>query len=253
MQAMKVYSFRLSPRAAESAGLARQPGDHYVAPQARGRLAEPSCYMSSRYSLDPQIKGGELHLHLNDVIDQLFGISAEHVQQALADADRDARVVMHINSLGGSVFDALAMRALLAEHDAGWEARIVQAASAAGLLALGADRRAIYESGRMMLHQATSMAWGSADDIEIAAKLLRGIDVDQVRDWAEASNKDVDEVEAMLRDETWLTAEEARDIGVVSAILSSVSPASARRPPSAAADREKLMADAVGAAAKIKL
>ncbi|MCE5192090.1 MAG: ATP-dependent Clp protease proteolytic subunit [Actinomycetia bacterium] len=64
-----------------------------------------------------------------------------------------------------------------------------------------------------MIHNAWTIALGNAAELRKTAGLLDAIDADNAALYQARSNKTIDEVKAMMAEETWLTAEEAVAMG----------------------------------------
>lgn len=130
---------------------------------------------------------------------------------------------VHINSGGGSAFDGIAICNILKNHKAevivhvdGW------AASAASIIAMGADKIIMPSNTMMMIHQASTFAYGNADDFEKISTDLKKIDK-AVR--ASYKNRFVgkeEELIKLLNDETWLTADEAVALGFADEITDEI-------------------------------
>lgn len=123
-------------------------------------------------------------------------------------------VCVHINSGGGNVFDANTMAETLRAYKGRTTASIEGlAASAASYFALTADEVVIGPSALFMVHNPYTYASGEAKDMRKAADLLdklRGTISDQ---YVKKTGMDKDEVEALMDEETWFTAEEAVERG----------------------------------------
>ena len=137
------------------------------------------------------------------------------------DPNRD--VMMYINSPGGS------MTALTAIYDTMQYIKpdvqtvcLGQAASAAAiLLAAGAKgKRLMLPNARVLIHQpAIDQGFGKATEIEIQAKeMLR------MREWlentlAKHTGRDVEKIRKDIEVDTFLTAPEAKEYGIVDEVL----------------------------------
>ncbi|BAR06793.1 ATP-dependent Clp protease proteolytic subunit [Scardovia inopinata] len=150
----------------------------------------------------------------DDIMAQLLVLESQ-------DPDRD--VVLYINSPGGS------MTAMTAIYDTMQYIKpdvqtvcLGQAASAAAiLLAAGTKgKRLMLPNARVLIHQpAMGQDFGKATEIEIQAKeLLR------MREWlentlAKHTGQDVERIRKDIETDTILTAEQAKEYGMVDAIL----------------------------------
>lgn len=216
-------------RARSGAGLpfataGAMPSSRYVLPQFEERTA----YGFKRQ--DPYTKLFEDRIIFLGV--QVDDASADDVMAQLLvletqDPDRD--VMMYINSPGGS------FTAMTALYDTMQFIKpqiqtvcLGQAASAAAvLLAAGQPgKRLALPNSRVLIHQPAMEGGGyaQASDIEIHAnELIR------MREWLEEtlathSGKSVDEVRADIERDKILTAEQAKDYGLVDEVLQSRKP-----------------------------
>ncbi|HLQ74941.1 MAG TPA: head maturation protease, ClpP-related [Alloiococcus sp.] len=144
--------------------------------------------------------------------------SANYVLQKIENADAD-EIHVHINSGGGSAFDGIAICNILKNHKAkviahidGW------AASAASIIAMGADEVIMPSNTMMMIHQASTFAYGNADEFEKIVIDLRKIDTAVKASYENRFVGSADELEKLLNDETWLTADEAQTLGFADTI-----------------------------------
>ncbi len=98
-------------------------------------------------------------------------------------------------------------------------------ASSAILIFLGGDDklRASLPNSRFMLHQPSTMARGQASDIDITSKELIKIRTRYNQLVAEHCGQKQDYVEAQVRRDFWLDAEEALEFGLASRIIRSSS------------------------------
>ncbi|MDX5984689.1 Clp protease ClpP [Sphingomonas echinoides] len=160
-------------------------------------------------------------VYLYDVIDSFWGICASDFTRELA-AITTSNVVLRINCPGGDVFEARAMMTAIAEHPATFTAKVDGlAASAATAITLACDTVEIADGGFYMIHQAWTFAMGNADDMTATATLLGKIDDVLVAGYAGKTGKPNDEIAALMRAETWFTAQEAVDAGFADAVTAS--------------------------------
>lgn len=129
-------------------------------------------------------------------------------------------VTLHVNSYGGDVFEGKTVMHQLRKHE-GAVTAIVEgvAASAASFIVVGGATRVIMAKGsRMMVHNALSMAFGNANELDKLSEQLRGQSQDIAEIYAERSGKPVDEWLAAMDEETWFTAEQAVTAGLADAV-----------------------------------
>ncbi len=150
-------------------------------------------------------------LYVYDVIGGWDLDSAEFVQAVHAIEGAEG-IDLHVNSPGGFVYDAVAMFEALAQHEAPVAVHVDGlAASAASFLAMAGDTIDIASGGRMMIHDAQVMAWGSPADLREAADLGDAVSDDIAGYYAaRAGGKQSTWREAMTAT-TWYSAQEAVD------------------------------------------
>lgn len=139
--------------------------------------------------------------------------SAKGILRQIEQADAKT-IHVHINSGGGSAFDGVAICNLLKNHKAeviahidGW------AASAASIIAMGADKIIMPSNTMMMIHEASTFAYGNADFFDKVAGDLRKVTKSVSATYKNRFVGTDAELEKLLKDETWLTADEAKALG----------------------------------------
>lgn len=174
------------------------------------------------------------NLYINDTIG--WPISAAYVRSELAKC-KDKPCDVYISSLGGDVATALQIRQMFAEHGDVTAHLHGFVASAATIVATGARQVKMGEFALFMIHKCSAWQeqWGqmNADDIAAAIEKLTSAknaldSIDQVIGsiYAQRTGKDVSALAEMMKDETWLSAEEAKEQGFVDEIISDEQPAS---------------------------
>ena len=159
--------------------------------------------------LDIDVYGG-----IGDEFDE-GGVTAVSFVRALRDADGED-VTIHINSSGGSVFDANTMAEALRGYKGHTTASIEGlAASAASYFALTADDVVINTSALMMIHNPWDFAVGDAEDMRKKADMLDKTRSTISAQYARKTGRTVDEIEGLMDAETWFTAQEAVEFGLV--------------------------------------
>ena len=130
---------------------------------------------------------------------------------------------LYINSPGGSVFETMAIIAMLQRHPAEIISHIdALAASCASVLPMISKRIIMYNNSMMMIHNAWTYAWGNANELRKAADDIERINQSMIQFYLDrAGNKlDADTLKQLLDAETWLTAEEAMNYGLCDEIIS---------------------------------
>ena len=122
-----------------------------------------------------------------------YDVEAKDVVEWL-DAHKDDAVELHINSPGGSVFEAIAIRTAILAHKNITIVVDALAASAAAIISLCGKPLKMAEYSRLMLHSASSYASGNKKQMQEEIAMLESIDNDLAAMIAQKFGKDKDEI-----------------------------------------------------------
>lgn len=143
--------------------------------------------------------------------------SQKYFIQNLAGLGTGDRVNLYINSMGGSVKEALGIHSELKRCPATVTAYIDGfAASAASVIAMAASKVVMPRNTAMMIHNAAWCAYGNSAQLRKSADDLEVINMAAIQAYAmHAGDKlPADKLRALLDAETWLTAEECMQYGL---------------------------------------
>lgn len=144
-------------------------------------------------------------------------ISANDVKNAL-DGIEAKKIDVHINSYGGDVFDGVSIYNQLKNHESEVTVYVDGlAASAASLIAMAGDKIVMNTGSQLMIHEASTFAYGNKNDIQKTLGALESIDKSIVDIYMTRYTGEREEIETMLTGETWFTSNEAVDIGLADA------------------------------------
>lgn len=171
--------------------------------------------------------GGTVELCVFGVIGYDFwtggGITTESIQRELAAYPDAKRITALIDSPGGSVFDGIGIQAVFKRHAARVEIEVLGlAASAASVVAMGASnggRISMHTGAVMMVHQASAITWGNADDHQKTMDALRTIDSSLIDVYEERTGRARKDVDKLVRAETWMSAREAVEEGFADRVV----------------------------------
>jgi len=127
---------------------------------------------------------------------------------------------VYINSGGGDVFAGQAIHSMLRRFDAKVHVYIDGlAASIASVIAMAGDKVIMPRNTMMMIHNPWALGVGNANELRKLAE-----DLDKVREsiiaaYEEKTSLSRDKIIEMLDEETWLTAEEAKELGFADEII----------------------------------
>lgn len=153
-------------------------------------------------------------------LDGVVGVDfdAAFVAEKLGDS---GDVEITLNSPGGDVIEGMAIYSAILEHKGSVSIVIDQAMSMASVFMLAADRRvARRESSLIMIHRPWGMGVGNADEMRASADVLDKMQKQMVGIYMGAMKTTEQELSAMLDDETYLDADEALALGLVTEVVS---------------------------------
>ena len=150
----------------------------------------------------------------DDICDKTF-------KEDIANLGEVENINLHINSPGGSVFAAVAIANTLKNHKAKVTAYIDGlAASAATIITSACDIVKMPKNALFMIHNPLTWAYGNKQELE-----KTGILLDKVKDsiletyLAKAKDKTKEELSALMDEEKWFNAEEAKEYGFIDEIV----------------------------------
>lgn len=131
-------------------------------------------------------------------------------------------VNIYINSPGGSVYAGLGIYDTMQyiQSDVATICTGMAASMAAVLLVAGAKgKRFALPHSRVMIHQPMGGAQGQASDIEITAREILKLKHELYSIIADHSGQDIEKVERDSDRDYWMTAEEAKEYGMIDHLL----------------------------------
>ena len=135
--------------------------------------------------------------------------SSYDLANQIAGIPEDWAITVHINSNGGELKEGLGIYNVLKTREV---TTICEgfAASAGSVIFCAGKTRIMQPASLLFIHQAQMGAQGNADDFQKAADDLRIVTSAAVEAYKEAGvTVDDDQLDAMLKAETWITPEEA--------------------------------------------
>ena len=140
----------------------------------------------------------------------------------LESKDPNKDIQLYINSPGGEVTAGLAIFDTMnyIKSDVSTICIGMAASMGAVLLAAGTKgKRYALPNADVMIHQPSGGAQGMASDIEITAKKILKTREQLNKILAEATGQDVEKVERDTDRDTWLSAEEAKEYGLIDDVI----------------------------------
>lgn len=128
-------------------------------------------------------------------------------------------LTVRINSYGGEVSQGLGIYNLLKE----WNGHVTTvcdgfACSAASVVFVAGKTRVMPKTSLLMIHNAWTIASGDSEDFKKMAEDLEKINEPIVQSYCNATGLPVSKIQKMMNEETWLTADEAFELGFATKI-----------------------------------
>ena len=151
-----------------------------------------------------------------------YGVTAQEFINDIKEL-KGLPINLRINSLGGDVFDGMAMYNVIKRRKAKTTVYIEGiAASIATIIALGADEVVMAENSLFMIHNAWGGTMGEAKDMRKTADTLDKISSELTDIYRKKTGLSYDALQEMMDEETWLNANEAYELGFVDTISDSI-------------------------------
>lgn len=129
-------------------------------------------------------------------------------------------ILLYLNSPGGDIIAATQIYQMIRDHKGKVTVRIDGlAASAASIVAMAGDVVQIAPTGYIMIHLASSAAWGNTHEMAATARMLSEVDEGIALAYEDKTGLNREEILDLMDGETWLNAQSALDLGFVDEIL----------------------------------
>lgn len=146
---------------------------------------------------------------VNDLINQLKNQEFDTIQ-------------INIQSLGGSVYDAIMIYDLLKDYKSKGVKVITKGigliASAASTILVAGDERSISNTSMMLVHFASTSSGGKEEDLESALEIIKNINENLLDIYQEVTGKSREELTQLLDEDRWMNAKEAKKWGFITKI-----------------------------------
>lgn len=152
-----------------------------------------------------------------------WGITARQFIEDFKKIPDAANVKLRINSPGGDVFDSIAIYNVIKRHEGPVNGTVDGiAASGASIIAMAADSLSMPKNTFLMVHNASGLVWGNKEDMREWADVMEKIDNALVSTYVARTGQTPEKITELLTEETWLTAEEAKDLGFADEVTDAV-------------------------------
>ncbi len=152
----------------------------------------------------------------------MYGVTAQDFIGEIKEL-KNTPINLRINSLGGDVFNGMAIYNVIKKREAKTTVYIEGiAASIATIIALGADEVVMSENSLFMIHNAWGGTMGDAKDMRKSAETLEKISTELTEIYMKKTGLSYDVVSNMMDEKTWLNSEEAYELGFVDTISDAI-------------------------------
>lgn len=129
-------------------------------------------------------------------------------------------LTVSLNSGGGDVFAGISMYNALKNYDGTVTVRVDGlAASIASIIAMAGDKIIMSPGSMMMVHKPWTFAVGDANELDKVKEVLDQIEKSMLPIYTARTGKSEEEISALLDAETWMTAEEAVEMGFADELI----------------------------------
>lgn len=146
------------------------------------------------------------------------GITGESVREALS--GRTGDLTVWLNSPGGDVIEGSLIYTALREYPHHVTICVDGvAASAASVIAMAADELRMAPTAYLMIHRASTLAYGNVDAMDEAQRTLQAIDEGIAETYRIKTGMSRSKILQMMQDTTWLNAPAAVRLGFADAVM----------------------------------
>lgn len=140
------------------------------------------------------------------------------------DGVKSGKISLRLNSIGGDVFDGIAIMNALKNHSAEVTVHVDGiAASIASVIAMAGDKVIMSRNSQLMIHDAWTVGMGNAKELRKTADLLDKTSDNIASIYAERTGTDVEYWRNQMLEEVWFSAEEAVEAGLADEVAGSTS------------------------------
>jgi ATP-dependent protease ClpP protease subunit len=166
---------------------------------------------------------GEITPWQDDGAGEYGAINLKSVMEEINSQSKADEFVMHIHSIGGDVDEAFAIFDALRASGKKLTASIEgMCASSATIIALAADDRKMTENSQFMIHLPIGAKQGTADEMQKAADMLKEYEEKVLNLYVSETGGDRAAIEAMMKNETFLTSEQAQNLGFITEMVATM-------------------------------
>jgi ATP-dependent Clp protease protease subunit len=159
-----------------------------------------------------------MKIYLYDTEQDCIGtgsLSSAYIQQQLEVAG-GADIEVHISSVGGSAFDAIAIYDMLKKYPGNVTTYVdALAASAASVVAMAGQTVVMSKYALLMIHKPMVGSGGNADELLKDVHMLNVVQSRLAQIYMDKSGLDEVTINSFINSVTWMTADQALDLGFI--------------------------------------
>ena len=150
-------------------------------------------------------------------------VNIKDITQQIQDNKDADKLIVHIHSPGGDVDEGFGIHDILVASGKVIETRIEGlCASIATVISLAGSIRLITQNSDFMIHTPFTWAEGDADDFQKYADQLQVIEDKIIDFYVAKTGSSRESIEEMMKEETWLSADQAKELGFVTEIITTM-------------------------------
>lgn len=168
------------------------------------------------------LKGPLIANNSQEVYDY-YGMEATSAKSIINQLPEDSSdIILEVNSNGGLVTVGSEVYTALRNYKGKITAEITgMAASAASVAVMGADKVVMSPTAQMMVHKALfNLVCGNSDDLDKASNALKSSDKAIVNAYVAKTGLSEDEIMNLMRNETFMSAQDAVEKGFADEVMS---------------------------------
>ncbi|HEO7971062.1 head maturation protease, ClpP-related [Streptococcus agalactiae] len=168
------------------------------------------------------LKGPLIANNSQEVYDY-YGMEATSAKSIINQLPEDSSdIILEVNSNGGLVTVGSEIYTALRNYKGKVTAEITgMAASAASVAVMGADKVVMSPTAQMMVHKALfNWVSGNSDDLDKASNALKSSDKAIINAYVAKTGRSEDEIMDLMRNETFMSAQEAVENGFADEVMS---------------------------------
>lgn len=166
----------------------------------------------SELNSDSQVR--DIFIYSTIEHDDLIGMSANKLINSLGDLKALSKIVLHINSEGGDLFEGVAIYNLLKDSGVEIEAVIEGfCASSASVIAMSASKIIMKRGSVLMIHKPITFAAGTSEELNKCAEVLNMITENIIDIYQARTGLSRGTINDLMNKESYMSGEMAKSLG----------------------------------------